>query len=61
MNRNKNGNPSRAHNAKQQPPRNDNGAGGAGGVTCFTCGKPDHFAKKCRFRNKPVAAPNAQA
>ncbi|MCI19086.1 hypothetical protein A2U01_0040241, partial [Trifolium medium] len=32
MNRIKNGNPSRAHNAKQQPPRNDNGVGGAGGA-----------------------------
>ncbi|GAU38712.1 hypothetical protein TSUD_396400 [Trifolium subterraneum] len=31
MNRNKNGNPARAHNAKQQPPTNDNVAGGASG------------------------------
>ncbi|CAJ2668640.1 unnamed protein product [Trifolium pratense] len=57
MNRNKNGNPSRAHNAQQQPPRNDNGASG---VTCFTCGRPGHYAKTCRLRKKLVATSNAQ-
>jgi cation transport regulator ChaB len=43
-NRIKNGNPSRAHNAKQNPPsqRNDSGTR----LNCFNCGKPGHFAKK---------------
>jgi hypothetical protein len=60
-NRIKNGNPPRAHTARQNPPpphqRNDSDTT----VTCFNCNKPGHFAKKCRNRNKPGANPNAQA
>ncbi|KAK2391773.1 CBL-interacting serine/threonine-protein kinase [Trifolium repens] len=61
-NRIKNGNPSRAHNtnAKQHPPAQRNDSGSVG-LSCFNCGKPGHFARKCRLRNKPATAPDAQA
>jgi hypothetical protein len=64
MNRIKNGNPSRACNAnvnaKHHPPAQRNDSSSVG-VTCFNCGKPGHFVRKCILGNKPAAALNAQA